>query len=129
MKLMSGSGDKAAAPDAPSPDAEPGPIGAAMTTPQLNEGAQAEAQAKVALGMKMLSMALPPYGSESKEGSALMDAISKLQKAFGIRLDEGASMIPAELKMLFEAAGEQTPEMQAAMAPPAAAPAPMPMAA
>lgn len=100
----------------PSIDAENGPVGAPMTTPQVNEGAQAEATAKVALAMKLLSASLEPFGAETKEGEALVDSISKIQKAFGIKMDEGAQLIPAELKMLIEIAGAQSPELQAAQA-------------
>lgn len=114
MKLVAGA-NKPPAGGPSSPQENPtGPTGVPMTTPQANEGAQAEAQAKLSLAMKLMSQSLVAYGSASKEGAALMDAIGKIQKAFGVKLDEGAKMIPAELKVLMEAAGQQTPEMQAA---------------
>lgn len=124
-------GDSEMDPGAAAADAENGPVGAPMSTPQVNEGAQAEATAKIALAMKLLSMSLEPFGSDTKEGKALMDSISKIQKTFGIKMDEGDRLIPAELKMLMEAAGQQSPEMQAANQPPAppAMPAQLPMAA
>lgn len=131
MALMSKEGSEIESGDVAA-NAENGPVGAPMSTPQVNEGAQAEATAKIALAMKLLSMSLEPFGSETKEGEALMDSISKIQKTFGVKLDEGDRLIPAELKMLMEAAGQQSPEMQAANQPPpppAAMPAPMPMAA
>lgn len=117
MKLMSG-GTKEKSEASVASESPAGPVGVGMSTPQANEGAQAAATAKVALGLKILGLALEPYGSESKEGGAIMDAISKLTKTFGLKLDEGQKLIPAELKMLMEAAGAQTPEMQAAQQPP-----------
>src|SRR5690348_10673056 len=115
MELMSksqdaGSGEPSAAESAK------GPVTSPMSTPQQNEGAKMSATAKIALGLKLLEQALAPFGSESKEGGALMESISKLTKTFGIKMDEGEKLIPAELKMLVEAAGQKTPEMQAAQA-------------
>lgn len=114
MQLMSqgGGGAEGGAPSGMDPAA--GPAGAAMTTPQVDEGAQAEAQTKVALALDLLEQALPPYGSETPEGMAILASITQLTKRFGIKRDEAKQMIPAELKALFQAAGMQSPEMQGA---------------
>lgn len=98
---------------APSSEKAPGPVGAAATTPQKDEGAQAEATVKIAIAMKMLSMALAPFGSDSEKGDALMKSISSLQRTFGVKLDEADKLIPAELKVLIESANMKSPEEQA----------------
>lgn len=99
------------------------PVTAPMTTPQVNEGAQMQATAQIALAMKMLALAAEPFGPDSDQGKAIMDAYGKLQKKFGIKLDAAEKLIPAELQMLVEAAGQKSPEMLGALAAgPGAAP-------
>ena len=123
MKLMSG--DKPDGEPVSGTDATTGPLGAAMTTPQKNEGEQASATSKVALALKLLEQSLPPFGAESKEGGVIMKAVESLTSAFGMKLEEGQKLIPAELKMLMEAANMKSAEMQAAQgagAAPGAAP-------
>lgn len=115
MELMSKSQAEGQAEPSAAESAK-GPVTSPMSTPQQSEGAKMAATAKIALAMKLFDQALVSFGAESKEGSALMDSISKLTKTFGIKMDEGEKLIPAELKMLVEAAGQKTPEMQAAQA-------------
>jgi hypothetical protein len=122
-ELLAGSADEPG-------ENEGAPVGVGMTTPQENEGAQAEADTKVALALELLSQALPAYGAESDKGKPLMKSIESLQRAFGVKLDASRKLIPAELKMMMEAADMRTPEMMAAARPAGATPAaPMQLAA
>ena len=101
MELMSksqseGSGEPSAAESAK------GPVTSPMSTPQQSEGAKMSATAKIALGMKLFEQALVAFGAESKEGSALMDSISKLTKTFGIKMDEGEKLITERVQQVRE---------------------------
>lgn len=113
MALMGGGGG--APQGAPEPDQSGAPQGAAMTNPQAQEGAQAEAQTKIALALDLLEQAIQAFGSETPEGGAILGAISALVKKFGIQRDAAKQMIPAELKVLMESAGMKSPEQQGAM--------------
>jgi len=114
----------------PEGEASGAPVGAPQSTPQQNEGDQAQADAKIALAMKLLSQALPAYGSDSEKGSSLVEMISKGHRTFGVKLENAEKLIPAELKMLMASADMKSPEEQAGAAPSGGgAPAPMKMAA
>ncbi len=77
--------------DASSSDADAGPVGSPMSTPQAADGDRMESTSQVALALKLLSLALPPFGSETPEGDAIMSSITKLSKAFKVKLDEARS--------------------------------------
>lgn len=120
MKLMAagGAGKKAAPPVGATPSGSQtpgGPVGAPMTTPQPNQGQQQAANVDIALAMDLLEKALPPYGSESPQGKALLTCLSGLSKTFGEQREKAKPLIPAELKQLMAATpmgGGATPEMK-----------------
>ena len=101
------------------------PVGAGMSTPQPNEGAQAQAQVGITMAMDLLEKSLIAYGSESKEGGEILKALSGLQRIFGAQRKESEGLVPAELRALIEQSGMKSPESMAAMGAggqPAAAP-------
>jgi hypothetical protein len=69
-----------------------------MMTPQQPKGAQAGAASKVQVARRMLEQALIDFGSDSKEGGAILKAISGLAGAFKRSEDEDGQIMPAELK-------------------------------
>lgn len=85
-----------------------------MTTPQQNEGAQAQANVNITMALDLLEKALPAYGSESDEGGAILKALSMLTKRFGQKRDQAQGLIPSELRSLMEQSGMKSPESQAA---------------
>lgn len=89
------------------------PAGAPMTTPQPAEGEQQQAQINISLAMDLLEKALPPFGAESAQGKAIMGSLTSLTKMFGEARDSAQPLIPAELKVLMQQAGMQSPEMAA----------------
>lgn len=130
MKLMAGAdAGKPGAPaeGSPPPAADGAPVGAPMMNPQENEGDKQQGYVRIALALDLLEQSLPPFGSETPEGKALMTALTHLTKAFGEQRPKGKELVPAELKTLMDSQAP-SPEMQAMMRPPAPAAAP-PMAA
>ena len=114
MKVIAGGAGKSGGAAPPAQGTPPGtPNGAPMTTPQPAEGEQQAAMIGVSLAMDLLEKALPPFGAESKEGQALMAAMSGLTKQLGEKRDSAKPLIPAELKVLMQQAGMKSPEMQA----------------
>jgi hypothetical protein len=73
-----------------------------MMAPQKPNGAQEKAKVDCLLAVKMLERALPPYGSSSKEGKAILDCITKLGKVFGKEEGETSELMPTELKALLQ---------------------------
>lgn len=134
-------GAKAPAPAAaPTPDAAPGsisspeapPMGAPMTTPEPKMGEKETATINVQTAMDLLEQALPKIGSDSEEGRAIMDAVTKLTKIFGKREAKSRELMPTEIMNMISSlpqAGGATPEQKvAAQAPvPGTATPPLPM--
>lgn len=81
-----------AAPGGPKPAAAP------MAKPQKNEGLQEAARVNVHIAMNMLEQALPAFGSESKEGKAILKHLSGLSKDFGE--SDAGDLVPAEVSQL-----------------------------
>lgn len=116
MQLVGGGQPQGTPTAGPTPMEESGaPVGAGMSTPQPNEGAQAQAQVGITMAMDLLEKALIAYGSESKEGGEILKSLSGLQRIFGAQRKESEGMIPAELRALIEQTGSKSPESQAAM--------------
>jgi hypothetical protein len=101
-----------------------------MTTPQPNEGAQAQAMISVTMALDLLEKALPSFGAESEQGMAILKSLMVLTKLVGAQRKASEQLVPAELRSLMEMTGMQSPEQMGAAGaggqPPAA---PMPMAA
>lgn len=116
MSLVAG-GQGTMGADEPEPgmggDQGAAPAGAPMTTPQPNEGEQQEAMVGISLAMDLLEKSLPPFGAESNEGRSIMAALTGLSKVFGQQRDSSKELIPAELKVLMQKAGMQSPELAA----------------
>lgn len=113
MKLVGGGGAPAGAP-APATPGTQAPVGSPMSNPQQNEGAQAQATISITMALDLLEKALPAFGSESEEGGAIIESITKLTRKFGAKRKQSEGMIPAELKMLMEQTGMKSPEQTAA---------------
>lgn len=111
----------------PPPGAPPGaapeqpPAAAPMMSPQVPHGAQEDSKVNCLLAQKLLEKALPPFGSGSEEGKAILKAISALAKAFGKQESSTEELTPAEkMQMLQGLAGPGAPPKPAG--PPGAPP-------
>lgn len=76
---------------------KPGPTGP-MPMPQDKEGLKEAARINVHIAMNMLEQALPVFGSETKEGKAILKHLSGLGKDFGD--SDTSDLHPAELRQL-----------------------------
>jgi hypothetical protein len=114
----------------------PGPGGTPMATPQAKEGKQEKARLRVHIAMNMLEQALPDFGAESEDGTAILKVLLSLSKTFGDR--DASDLVPAEIKQMnadmTQMGGgsemqQQIAKMQATNGPAKIpqAPAPMPM--
>lgn len=103
-----------------------------MAQPTPNDGAKQMGSVNVEGAMQMLEQALPSLGSNTPEGAAVLDALSKLSKHFN--RGKSKELVPAQLMELARAQ-KQSPMagMMGGMGAPAAggaAPSPaMPQAA
>lgn len=84
------------------PGGAPGaaPVSAPMSTPQPNEGDKGGALAQVQMAIDLLEQTLPVFGSDSDEGSAILDTLSKLGKQFGEKREKARGLIPSEIMNL-----------------------------
>ena len=99
-----------ARPPVPTPEAEQGPSAAGMMNPTQPKGAQAKAKVDVLLAIHQLEVALAPWGSGTKEGKAILKAITALGKAFGKDEESTGELQPAaEKQMLANLAGPGAP--------------------
>ena len=105
MQLIAGGAGKSA-PAMPQPGGEqaagPAQGGAPMTTPQPAAGEKQNAMVNVTLAMDLPEEVLPALGSESDEGQAVLDVLSKLSKKFGHTRAKSQELVPAELMQLFQ---------------------------
>ena len=102
-----------------------------MLQPSPNDGARQMGFVQVETAMQMLEQALPSLGSNTPEGKACLEALTKLSKAFARQPSQ--DLVPAQIAEMARAQ-QQSPIAQmmgaagGAPAPaPAAAPAPAPM--
>jgi len=87
---------------APMPEAPPqGPAAAPMAQPTPNEGGKQMGAVNVESAMQMLEQALPSVGSNTPEGAAILDALSKLSKHFNRQ--KSKELVPAQLMELARA--------------------------
>lgn len=91
------------------------PASSPMSTPQPNEGDKQGAMAQVQMATKILEQTLGAFGSSSDEGKAVLDALTKLGKAFGASSEKGRDLIPSEIMNMV---GSMPQSAQAQMAPP-----------
>ncbi len=90
---------QAAAPTPPAPP--PGPSGSPMAQPSANDGAKQMGAVNVESAMQMLEQALPALSSNSEEGKAVLEALSKLSKHFNRQ--KSKDLVPAQLMELARA--------------------------
>jgi hypothetical protein len=69
-----------------------------MTVPQEKDGAKEAARVSVHIAMIMLEQALPAFGSETKEGKAILSHLSGLARTFGER--DSSDLVPAEVMQM-----------------------------
>lgn len=94
-----------------------------MMAPSQQGGSQEGSRVDVMMGCKLLERGLGVFGSTSKEGKAILGALSTLAKAFGKTEDNTSELMPAELKhMIAAASGPGNPNPQGGGAPPPGAP-------
>ena len=93
--------------------ASTGPVSQGMTTPQPNEGAQAQASVNVTMALDLLEKALPAFGAESEHGAAILKALSTLSKPFGAKRQQSQGLVAPELRAMMEQLGMKSPEQQA----------------
>lgn len=103
LAMMQGGGQQQGQP--PQPNMPPSgaetlgaPMGSPMATPQPKTGLQAAARTNIHIAMNMLEQALPVFGSESDEGKAILQTLSKLATKFG-KSDDG-DLVPAQIMQL-----------------------------
>jgi len=113
--IAGGAGQKPGAlPPSPEPGTDAGaPTGAPMMTPQPAEGEQMSAMIQISIAMQMIEKSLPAFGAESDEGKAIMESLKKLGRAFGESEHKAKELVPAELRMLMQTLGQQSPEQKA----------------
>ena len=78
-----------------------GPAAAPMAHPTPNEGGKQMGAVTVESAMQMLEQALPSVGSNTPEGGAILDALSKLSKHFNRQ--KSKDLVPAQLMELARA--------------------------
>lgn len=71
------------------------PAAAPLNQPQEKAGLRAAAQTNVHIAVNMLEEALPAFGTESKEGLAILKALSGLGKL--IAKKDSSDLVPAEV--------------------------------
>ncbi len=95
-----------------------------MSNPTEQEGLKAQSRQGLQLAIKLLEASLLPFGTQSKEGKAILSSINKLAEFAGAT--GSPDLQQAEVKMLGAQAGPQ----DAGGAPggmPMAGPGPIPM--
>jgi len=80
-------------------------MAAPMATPQPQHGRQEMGSVQVHIAMQVLERALPMFGSQSKEGAAIIRVLSSLSKDFGHR-DTG-DLVPAEIMSMVQGMSQQ----------------------
>lgn len=106
LQRQQGAGAPGQAPGAaggPPTGQNPGtpPTAAGMPTPQRPAGLMAAAGANIQIAMNMLEQALPVFGSESKEGKAVLKVLSMLSKDFGHSTDR--ELVPSQIMQMVKA--------------------------
>ena len=129
--LAAGKGGAGAAPPmpgagmpmggAPKP---PGPSAAPMMAPQPKQGNLAGARADIQVTIKKLTQTLQTFAPGTKEGDAVMKALSTLTKAFGETAGKDKELMPAEIAQAV--AGLAGPGKPPPGLPMPAGPAPLP---
>ena len=92
-----------------------------MAGPAPAEGDKQNAMINIGMAMDLLEHSLPSLGSESEEGSLVVDVLRSLGKKFGTQRTKSQDLIPAELMQLMSAlpqAGGASPEAKAMQAGP-----------
>lgn len=83
-------------PGAPTPPMPPsGPTAAPMSQPTPNDGERQMGMVNVESAMQMLEQALGTLGSNTEEGKAVLEALTKLSKSFS--RPQAAELVPAQV--------------------------------
>ena len=98
------------------------PVGAPMVTPQPKEGEKAAAMVKIEMALNLLETALPPFGSETPEGAAILGALRTLTGRFGEKRQKAKDLVPAEMRQLMASQASSPAQKIMAGGPPPAAP-------
>ena len=87
------------AQSAPNPPMPPGgPAAAPMSQPSPNEGERQMGMVNVESAMQMLEQAIAELGSNTEEGKAVLEALTKLSKHFN--RPQAAELVPAQVMEL-----------------------------
>ena len=104
-------------PQAGSPTSN-SPVSAPMSTPEPKKGEKQNAMISLSLAQDLLEQTLPALGSETEEGSVILDVLQKLNKKFGESARKAKELVPAELMQMMHnlpQMGGMSPEMKALM--------------
>ena len=86
-------------PGAPNPPMPPsGPAAAPMSQPSPNDGERQMGMVNVESAMQMLEQAIAELGSNTEEGKAVLEALTKLSKHFN--RPQAAELVPAQVMEL-----------------------------
>lgn len=94
MAALSRSGQ----PQSPAAGPSAAPMGSPMMTPQPDRGIEEQAHAKVSIAVQLLEQSLPQFGANSKEGKALLRALTLLSKDFGGK--DSGDLVPAQVMQM-----------------------------
>ena len=92
------------APAAPDAGAGAGPGGSPLTQPGKHEGDKAQAMTQVQMAIDLLSQSLPGLGVMTPEGEAVMSALKALSRKVGVKAQQNAALLPAQIEMMKNAA-------------------------
>jgi hypothetical protein len=87
-----------------------------MSTPESKDGDKQGAKINITMAMDMLEKALPAMGSETPEGTAIIDVLKKLATVFGQNEHHTRELIPAEILQMqrtLPQAGGASPQAKA----------------
>lgn len=105
----------------------PGPSAAPMMAPQPKQGNEAGARADVQVIIKKLTQTLQTFHPGSKEGDAVMKALSTLTKGFGETAGKDKELMPAEIMQAISGLAGPGKPPPGLPPPPGPAPLPTPM--
>ena len=91
------------------------PMGAPMSTPQPQDGVNMSSITTVQTAIELLEQAISKLGSGSKEGAAVLKALTALSSVFAE--GKGRELIPAELMHMMGQLGQGQPPQGGAQPP------------
>jgi len=103
------------------------PVSSPMSNPQPNEGEKQAAMSQVQMAVDLLEQTLPPFGSETPEGKAILSVLKVLSATFGEKKDKARGLIPSEIMNLVASLPKGAGQGAPAGAPPGMPPGMPPM--